>query len=116
MVVAGMSMANGLKVSGQDLIYAEGKLLKKADTRKRISQIAEVPEGIDGIEPVGNGDYIVTNWSGYIFYVAANGKIETLLDSHTENMNTADIGFDPIRRIVYLPTFYAKKIIAYQLK
>lgn len=108
--------ANGLKVSGRDLVYADGKLLKKADAQKRITQIAEVPQGIDGIEPVGNGDYIVTNWGGYIFYVTAGGQVETLLDSHTENMNTADIGFDPVNRIVYLPTFYAKKIVAYRLK
>ena len=107
--------ANGLKAHGKDLVYAEGKLLKKADAQKRIIQIAELPQGIDGIEPVGNGDYIVTNWGGYIFYVAANGQVETLLESHTENMNTADIGFDPVRQIVFLPTFYAKKIVAYRL-
>ncbi|SFD58554.1 hypothetical protein SAMN05518672_102506 [Chitinophaga sp. CF118] len=108
--------ANGLKARGQDLIYAEGKLLKKANAQKQIIQIAEVPQGIDGIEPVGNGDYIVTAWAGYIFYVTANGQVETLLDSHTEKMNTADIGFDPIRRIVFVPTFNAKKIVAYRLK
>lgn len=108
--------ANGVKVSGKDLIYAEGKLLKKADAQKKISQIAEVSQGIDGIEPVGNGDYIVTSWIGYIFYVTANGQVETLLDSHTEKMNTADIGYDPIRRIVYVPAFNAKKVVAYRLK
>jgi hypothetical protein len=108
--------ANGLKASGQDLLYAEGKLLKKADAKKRIIQIAEVSQGIDGIEPVGKGDYIITSWAGYIFYVSADGQVETLLDSHAENMNTADIGFDPIRRIVFVPTFYAKKIVAYRLK
>ena len=108
--------ANGLKVSGPDLIYAEGKLLKKADAQKQIIQIAEMPQGIDGIEPVGNGDYIVTAWAGYIFYVTANGQVEPLLDSHAEKMNTADIGFDPARKILYVPTFNAKKIVAYLLK
>jgi len=108
--------ANGLKASGEDLIYAEGKLLKKAGAQNQIIQIAEVPQSIDGIEPVGNGDYIVTAWAGYIFYVTAGGQVETLLDSHEEKMNTADIGFDTNRRIVFVPTFNAKKIVAYQLK
>jgi hypothetical protein len=108
--------ANGLKAVGRDLVYAEANVLKKADPQKRIIQIAEVPHGIDGIEPVGNGDYIVTDWSGYIFYVTAGGQVETLLESHKEKMNTADISFDPIRRIMYVPTFYAKKIVAYRLK
>jgi hypothetical protein len=35
------------------------------------------------LSQVGNGDFIVTAWSGYIFYVYADGHFETLLDSHT---------------------------------
>ena len=84
--------------------------------QKKVTQIAEVPQSIDGIEPVGNGDFIVTSWSGYIFYVIADGQTETLLDAHTEKMNTADIGYDQAKRILYVPTFNAKKIIAYRLK
>ncbi len=107
--------ANGLKAIDGDLIYAEGKLLKKINAQKQITQIAELPQGIDGIEPVGNGDYIVTAWVGYIFYVSANGQVETMLDTH-DKMNTADIGYDAKRRIVYVPTFNAKKVVAYRLK
>lgn len=108
--------ANGLKAMGTDLIYAEGRLLKKADAQKQITQIAEMPQGIDGIEPAGNGDFIVTAWAGYIFYVSAGGQVETLLDSHEDKMNTADIAFDTAKRILYVPTFNAKKIVAYRLK
>ena len=108
--------ANGLKATNDYLVFAEGKFLKKANVQKKVAQIAEVPESIDGIEPVGNGDFIVTSWIGYIFYVTADGQVETLLDSHTEKMNTADIGFDQAKRILYVPTFNAKKIIAYRLK
>ncbi|MEO6820905.1 MAG: ATP-binding protein, partial [Ginsengibacter sp.] len=78
--------------------------------------IADLPQSIDGIEPVGNGDFILTAWSGYIFYVSAGGLVETLLDTHEEKSNTADIGFDAVKRILYVPTFFAKKIIAFQLK
>ncbi|MGZ3814818.1 MAG: ATP-binding protein, partial [Mucilaginibacter sp.] len=108
--------ANGLKAINGDLIFAEGKLLKKANTKKQISQIAEVPQSMDGIEPVGNGDFIVTAWIGYIFYVTADGNVETLLNSSGEKMNTADIGFDKTKKFLYVPTFNAKKIIAYHLK
>ena len=69
--------ANGLKAIGNDLIFAEGKLLKKADAKKNITKIAEVTEGIDGIEPVGNGDFIVTSWIGYVYYVNADGQFDT---------------------------------------
>ena len=108
--------ANGLKAIGNDLVFAEGKLLKKANAEKQIIQIADVSQAIDGIEPVGNGDFIVTSWIGYIFYVTAGGHVETLLNSTSEKMNTADIGFDQAKRILYVPTFNARKIVAYQVK
>jgi len=31
-------------------------------------------------------------------------------------MNTADIGYDPAKKVVYVPTFARKSIVAYQLK
>lgn len=108
--------ANGLKWLDGNLIYAEGKLLKKADAQKQITQIAELPQGIDGIEPVGNGDFIVTAWVGYIFYVSAGGHVDTMLDTHAVPMNTADIGYDASKRILYVPTFNAKKVMTYRLQ
>lgn len=108
--------ANGLKAIGNDLIFAEGKLLMKADAKKKVTKIAEVPQGIDGIEPVGNGDFIVSAWVGYIYYVYADGHFDSLLDTHSENKNTADIGYDAAKKIVYVPTFLGKTVSAYQLK
>jgi hypothetical protein len=107
---------NGLKAIGNDLYIGAGKNFLKADKNKKITKVADVPQGIDGIEPVGNGDFILTAWSGYIFYVTAAGNVETLLESHAEKMNTADIGFDKAKKILYVPTFNAKKVVAYQLK
>ncbi len=107
--------ANGLKAVKEDLYYARGSALMKADAKKEIVQIADVGQSIDGIEPVGNGDFLVTSWPGYIYYVYASGKTELLLDTHLEKKNTADIGYDPVKKIVYVPTFFDKKIVAYRL-
>jgi hypothetical protein len=107
---------NGLKALGDDLFIGAGKNFIRSDKNKNITKVADMPQGIDGIEPVGNGDFIVTAWNGYIFYVTPDGKVETMLDSHVEKMNTADIGYDPVKKIVYVPTFNAKKIVAYSLK
>jgi sugar lactone lactonase YvrE len=111
-----MRGVNGLKAMGDDLIIASGRSFIKADGKKNITSIAELPQGGDGVEPFGNGDFIVTSWGGYIYYVHANGQVDTLLDTHLEKKNTADIGYDPVKRIVYVPTFNAKTIAAYQLK
>lgn len=106
---------NGLKAVKNDLIIASGKTFLKADAAKKLTKITELPQGGDGIEPIGNGDYLVSAWSGYIFYVSADGKTETLLETHEQKMNTADIGYDPVKKIVYVPTFFAKTVAAYQL-
>jgi len=111
-----MKGVNGLKSIGDDLYIGSGKSFLKADAKKQITTIAEVPQGIDGIEPIGNGDFILTAWAGYIWYVHADGKIETLLETYQDKKNTADIGYDQQQHILYVPTFNAKKVVAYKLK
>jgi len=108
---------NGLKAVG-DLLYIAGggKKLLKADADKNLVNVASMPQGGDGIEPIGNGDFVFSAWGGYIYYVYADGRNELLLDTHLEKINTADIGYDPVKRIVYVPTFFKKSVMAYQLK
>ena len=107
---------NGLKAIGDDLYIGWGKSFVKANSQKQITKIAEVLQQIDGIEPIGNGDFILTAWVGYIWYAHADGRVETLLETHQQKKNTADIGYDQQKRIVYVPTFNAKTVVAYRLK
>jgi hypothetical protein len=111
-----MQGVNGLKAVKNDLIVASGKTILKSDAQKKTTKLVEMPASVDGVEPVGNGDYLMTTWGGTIFYVHANGTVDTLLDTSAEKMNTADIGYDPAKKIVYVPTFFAKRIVAYQLQ
>lgn len=108
--------ANGLKCIGKDLYVLSGTSLLKISSEKNIQVIATLPCDGDGLEPVGNGDFIATCWIGYIFYVHADGKVETLLDTHEQKINTADIAFDSKKSIVYVPTFFAKGVMAFKLK
>jgi len=111
-----MKGVNGLKAIGDDLYIGSGKLFLKVDSKKQITKIAEVVQGIDGIEPIGNGDFVLSAWLGYIWYVYADGRVETLLETHEQKRNTADIGYDAQKRILYVPTFNAKTVVAYSLK
>ncbi|MCH5597757.1 hypothetical protein [Niabella ginsengisoli] len=72
-------------------------------------------QGGDGIEPVGNGDFIVTCWPGIIYYVKANGQFEKMLDVQGK-MNTADLAYDAATKTLYVPTFNNFSVIAYKLK
>lgn len=107
---------NGLKYFNNELYIAAGKNFVKANFNKEIINIATLPEGGDGIEPTGDGDYIATAWAGYLYYVHADGKVTTLLDTHSINKNTADIGYNPWTKMIYVPTFFGKTVAAYKLK
>lgn len=111
-----MKGVNGLKAVKDELYILSGKNFVKADANKQLTTIVELPQAGDGLEPIGNGDFIATSWSGYIYYVYADGKYETLLDTHVEKVNTADIGYDATKRLLYVPTFNAKKVIAFKVK
>jgi len=106
---------NGLKAIDNDLYILANKAVLKADAQKNLTKLTDFNGG-DGIEPVGNGDFIVTEWAGVVYYVYANGNKEMLLDTRSEKKNTADIGYDAEKKIVYVPTFNGKIVAAYQLK
>ncbi len=111
-----VNSVNGLKSIGSDLYALAGKELWKIDVNKQISTVAKgFEQNADGLEPVGNGDFLVTCWSGLIYYVKADGQIEKLQDAQGK-MNTADLGYDATNRIMYIPTFNSNSVIAYQLK
>ena len=107
---------NGLKSIGTDLYIAGGKTIWKANAKKELTKVIELPNGIDGVEPVGNGDFLYSSWAGYIYYGKQDGTYELLLDTHEEKKNSADIDFDPESGILYVPTFWKKTVAAYQLK
>lgn len=114
--LSGFKGLNGLRAVGKDLYVATAKDVYRVDANKTQTSIGIIDQGGDGIEPVGNGDWIGSAWSGYIYYLYADGKRDLLLDTHEQKWNTADIGYDPATKIVYVPTFMRKSIAAYQLK
>lgn len=106
---------NGLKAIGTDLYIAGGKTIWKANSKKELTKVIELPNGIDGVEPVGNGNFLYSSWKGFIYYGNKEGTHELLLDTHLEEKNTADIDYDPEKRILYIPTFWKKSVAAYRL-
>lgn len=108
---------NGIRAVDDKLYILSGKALNVTDASKKLTQICTLPNNGDGLEPVGNGDFLVTIWDGYLFYVnTAKGTTELLLDTHITNKKTADIGYDPATRTIYVPTFLGKTVAAYKLQ
>lgn len=107
---------NGLKAEGGKLLALAGKEFWSIDANKKVTVFTKgFDQGGDGLEPVGNGDYIVTCWVGLVYYVKANGEIQKMLDVQGK-MNTADLGYNQKESILYIPTFNSNSVVAYKLK
>ncbi len=107
---------NGLKAVGDELFLLTGSGVQKANAEKKLVTVAPMEIGGDGIEPLGGGDYIVSCWVGLVYYLGKDGKMELLLDTREQKRNTADIGYSPKDKIVYVPTFFSKSVVAYKVK
>lgn len=108
---------NGLLAVGTDLLVTDGGKLVKLSKEKQITTIAEgMDKSTDGIEQVKPGEYLVSSWVGVVYYVKSDGTVKELLNTKEEKTNAADIGYDPVKKIVYVPTFVKNSVAAYQLK
>ena len=108
---------NGLLSVGDELLILDKGALQKMLVSGSITNVTDgMDPTTDGIELVKKNEYIVSAWSGVIYYVYANGTKQTLLDTRAQKINTADIGYDAKNRIVYVPTFYNNRVVAYELK
>ncbi len=113
----GIKGANGVLVVGKDLyVLGNGTLWKAGPDRKLIKIADGMDASTDGLERVQGTDFLVTSWVGIIYYVKGDGSVQKMLDTTDQKKNSADIGYDPVHRIVYVPTFFKNSIAAYELK
>jgi hypothetical protein len=112
-----MKSANGVLAVGTDLYVLTNGSLQKADAKKNLTTVADgMDESTDGIEMVKENEFIVSCWNGIVYYVKSDGSKQVLFDTREQKINSADIGYDPKNKIVYVPTFFKNSIYAYKLK
>lgn len=113
-----VTSANGLKSFGSNLVVGAGNELLLFDgDKKRLVLAHGFAQGIDGIEMMAKrGEFVVSCWPGLVYYVYGDGKIEVLIDSQEQKINTADIGYDPNTNQVFVPNFFKDSVTAYQLR
>jgi hypothetical protein len=107
---------NGVLAGKTGLYVLDQETLFKVAPGHEPEVIARGIEGhVDGVEQDGD-NFIVTCWEGIIYFVTPAGDVTKLLDTRDQKVNAADPGFDPERRILYVPTFWKNTVVAYQLK
>lgn len=115
--VEGLQSPNGVLWNKENLYILDKGGLYRVEYDRKLTKLADGMEGgTDGVEPVYEKEYIVSCWAGVIYYVYADGTKEILLDTRNDKINSADIGYDPATRMVYVPTFWRNSVVAYQLK
>jgi DNA-binding beta-propeller fold protein YncE len=108
---------NGLFVHKGTLYVLDDNSLSRVGKDGSLTKIAgDMPGGVDGLESVSGDDFLVTAWGGALWYVKADGSKELLFDGKAQNTRTADIGWDPATRTVYVPTFFGNSVIAFGLQ
>ncbi len=108
---------NGVLMRGTDFYVLHQNGMYKMNEDKTLTLVADGLEGgTDGIENVSGNDFIVSCWAGVIWYVNADGSKEKLLDGREQKINAADIGFDPVTKTVFVPTFWRNTVVAYEVK
>jgi len=108
---------NGLLVHDDTLYVLDNSSLNQVQADKSLKVLADgMPGGVDGLENVKGGDFLVSVWSGALWYVSADGSKELLFDGKAVQTSTADIGWDPATMTVYVPTFFKNSIIAFKVE
>jgi len=112
----GFKRPNGVLASGDDFyVLDSGALIKIGKDKQRTTVVEGLDASTDGIEHVQGDEFIVSCWAGAVYHVKGK-EAHLLLDTRTQKLNSADIGFDAKAKIVYVPTFFANTVVAYELK
>lgn len=110
---------NGLYLAGDRLVYGNNgdRTLKAVDLKtKQVQALVRLTIGtIDGIAGDGAGNLIVSHWEGEIMRVRPSGEIESLVDTRASGFNTADLAFDPEKKLLLVPTFFDNRVFLYRL-
>jgi sugar lactone lactonase YvrE len=107
---------NGVLFVDRTLYYVDaGGFYKLGKDKQKILIVDGLEGGTDGIEQIDEENFLVSCWSGTLWHINLKGEKKLLLDTRSTQMNAADIGYDKVKKIVYVPTFWKNSVVAYQL-
>jgi hypothetical protein len=119
-ITEGLERPNGLCVEASRVLLTSSgssdlKLIDKS-TGTYETVTTEIGHG-DGIAYIGKeGHYLTSSWSGEIFMIFPDFSKVSLLKTSPQEVNSADIGFNRNDQVVYVPTFFDNRVVAYKLE
>jgi len=108
---------NGVYAEENFLLIGNENYVLKADYNTSEMEIFISETGpIDGLEAIGNGKYMISDWSGNIHIIEAEKPKKLLLSTQQNNINAADIEYIPNQKLLFVPTFFNNNVMAYEIK
>jgi sugar lactone lactonase YvrE len=109
---------NGLYMEAKHLVVGNSGdgTIKAIDLEtKKITAIAKVGSGIDGLRSDGKGNYFISDWQGRTSFVSSTGQVSVLLDTRAEKINAADLEYIKDMQLLLIPTFFDNRVVAYKV-
>jgi hypothetical protein len=106
---------NGLMAEQGKLLVGGNSVYEVDFVSKEVKVLIEEGGGIDGIERDNKGRILFSNWQGRIFMVN-DGQPVKLIDTTSENINSADIDFAFKPGLLLVPTFNDNRVVAYKIE
>jgi WD40 repeat protein len=119
-ITEGLNRPNGLYVEEDRILLTSSgssdlKIFDKSTGEFKVVT-TEIGHG-DGIEFTGKeGHYLTSSWAGEIFLIFPDFSKVSLLKTSDKEVNSADIGFNIEEQLVYVPTFFDNRVVAYKLE
>ena len=88
-----LSGVNGILARGNRLLAStmtEGLLLSISATGV-IEELASGMTDADGIADLGDGNFLVSSWTGTIWHVGTDGRVNSILETRAEDINQNDL-------------------------
>jgi len=114
----GLQGPNGLFAeNGKLLVGLWGtKSLNTVDlSSKDVTVQTDSLENADGIEGIGNNEFLVSSWNGMVHHVDSDWKKTLILDTRQDSISAADIEYVKSKKLLLVPTFFKNKVMAYEL-
>ena len=105
---------NGLAYHDQRLYMLTEHGLQKMVEDKALVTVNDSVTGGDGLVALGDSSFLASRWKGEIWLIRGNKAVK-LLDSKDQDLQTADIGYVPEKKLVLVPRFFGNKVTAYKL-
>jgi hypothetical protein len=105
---------NGLWAEKRKLYAGNNSLWEIDIDTQEMKELLQNTGGIDGLQKIGEDEFIFSNWNGKIF-LFKNGNLTVLLDTSELKINTADIYYAAEIETLFVPTFFGNTIDAYKL-